>query len=482
VTVADADGHQASDERWVRVDSSGAASVPVQVTDSVTRQPLSGLSIHASTILYDWRDRFGTAVSGEDGKAQLHLESLSQAAASYSVSIPPQVLNGILYASPPVQMKLDPGATSHSLITLSASAQEGQMAGSLVSDDSSASLDGLKVWAIQLPAGPVYQTSLTRQATFSFDPIPVSQYVVTPDLTSLAVHGLSASARNVDLMDSPVAKISFALGKSRPLVGKVLDGEGNSVAFAWIKFNGKAGAHTTDPTSGQFLITDLPSDVSFVTISAPGYYSQSRHVSSDQKSLDFQLVPKPETRRVVWGDGQVVIPPEASTTINGLDISLNNGWLWGKSGASQPLAIHLSGVDVNISNGKFALENVAGQTGWLYLYQGKAKVTFIGGQTPVEVGGGQMIALVESAKPLQMDQTVALSLHPALTESPVPEVVQPSLRARVENWLEKVGIGAAQTITFITYILSLVALFTIPLFVLFWINKRRKTSDSQEHR
>lgn len=84
-----------------------------------------------------------------------------------------------------------------------------------------------------------------------------------------------------------------------------------------------------------------------------------------------------------------------------------------------------------------------------------------------------MVALIEHANPIQMESTIATALHPASKESPVSETIEPLLSTRIQSWLVKAGIGAMQTVTFITYILSLVALLLIPLIVLFWYRKKR---------
>ena len=187
VTATAPDGKSASDERWLRIDTSGEVVIPVQVVDELTKKPLAGLKMQASTILYEWRDRFDSVVSDANGNAQLHLEALSQATTVYSISVHPEVYNGTLYTSrEPVQVTLEPGATSHPTVTLMALAQTGQITGSITGGDLPLTLAGTNVWAIQLPAGPVYQTRLTSQNTFAFNDIPVSKYLVLPDLMVLA--------------------------------------------------------------------------------------------------------------------------------------------------------------------------------------------------------------------------------------------------------------------------------------------------------
>ncbi len=473
VTATMPDGQQATDERWVRVDSSRDASLPVQVKDSQTGEPISGVSVAASTTLYAWRDRFGTAITGADGTAQLTLDDSSLVPLSYHVSIPPQVVNGVLYSGKPVDAKLQPGVSQAAPVTLYASAQRGSVSGTLAGASPASS--ATEIWAIQLPAGPAFDVVPGDKATFDFADLPVGTYLITPDLLQLAQQGLFAEPQQIDLMQSPQAVVTVPLREARSLTGSVSDDAGKPVAFSWLQVNGKGMAYPVDAAPGQFVITGLAHDASFITVNAPGYYSQSLHLGADQRSLSFRLVPEPNAQHLPWGTGQLVAPPETDAAISGSHVTLHNGWLWGSSG-SQPVVIDVAGTEITIASGDFALESAAGRTGWLYLRQGEASVLFSGAQAPVGLRGGQMIALLPSAAPLSMDQTVVLSLHSPLPESPVSEHLQPTLGARVQNWLEKAGIGTLQTITFITYFLSLVALITIPLLGLFWVNRRRRIS------
>ena len=474
VTVQDAAGNSASDERWVSVDTSGKASLPVRVVDAQTHAPIQGVSVSASTVLYEWRARYGTALSDSDGLASLELEALTQAPTSYQIVVPPQIINGVLYSSQPTQVELSPGATSHDMVTLTASAQTGQIVGSLTAPDT-ISLSGLQVKAVQLPAGPVYETMLSAQNSFTFDPLPVSQYLIAFDPASLAQKELAVSVASVDLIESPDASLSLNAAKSRPLVGTVTSESGDRVSFAWARIDDHGDSYFIDPATGGYLLTNLPRDANFITITAPGYYSQSQHISENQAALDIQLVPETETKKLSWGNGTITLPPETDASFQDLDVTLNSGWVWGKNNASQPLVIRAASAQIHLSDGEFAVERTPNHTAWLYLYQGQAQVQFASGQAPVEVRSGEMIALSEeSAQPLPLNTSTALALHPNLSEPPLPENIQPALGARIGNWLEKIGIGVAQTVTFITYIFSLASLLAIPLFMVFWIKKHRK--------
>ena len=480
VTAVTPEGEQASDQRWIRVDPSENVTVPVEVRDDATKAPLPGLSVQAATILYDWRNRFGQGTSDPKGNARLDLEMLSQAPTVYDLTIPPQVYNGQLYTSPqPFYLILKPGNGSYPAITLTAHAQTGQIDGSIMGKAPTAALQGINMWAIQLPAGPIFRTLLTPQAGFTFKTIPVGRYLVVPDPYALAAQGLYATGQDVDLFSSPQANLSISLAQSRSLAGKVTSRDGSSLPFAWVTVGNHGSANTVNPFSGGFMISNLAPASSLFTASAPGYYSQSQRVDPSNKSLDFKLLPRPDMSRLAWGEGQVYIPPETKASVVDQTINLEYGWVWGQGGSARPLAINVGGQAVSVTNGEFALEEPVQGTGWMYMYKGSAQVKFPGDPTPVKVGSGQMIALISGAKPILMEQAVTMALHPALKEAPVQEVIEPSLGARVQNWLVKAGIGAAQLMTFITYILSLVAIIAIPYLVLS-SKERRNRPDAQK--
>jgi hypothetical protein len=91
-----------------------------------------------------------------------------------------------------------------------------------------------------------------------------------------------------------------------------------------------------------------------------------------------------------------------------------------------------------------------------------------------------MIALLDGAKPIAMEESVAAGLHPPIDEISTPEIVKPSLLLQIENWLVKAGIGVAQTTTTITYFLSLTVLVGIPMIAIIWVKKKRQNSSSSK--
>lgn len=477
VTATAPDGQQATDSRWARVDASENVTLPVRVVDAETNESLAGLSVDASTILYEWRERFGSATSGTDGTAQLKLEVLSQAPTVYDLTIPPQALNGMLYFSPETTtVTLDPRAGELPTISLTAHAMKGRINGIFAAKDTA--LQNMNLWAIQLPVGPVYQASFTPQNTFAFEDIPVGPYLLTADVFALAEQDLSASPRYIDLFEAPETKVEIYPAAVKPFSGSVT-AEGQSfLPFAWVNVGDGEIIQPVDPSSGRFLIPNLPPESIFVTASAPGYYALPQGVSSSDQTLDFQLVPRPETQFISWNEGQVVLPPETKSSANGLEFELMYGWLWGQSDtAANPLQIHLPNMDVEIVSGRFALEYPAVGTGWLYVHQGEANVSGLDSQIQVQVRSGEMIALTGDANPIPMEPAIIMALYPALETPPVFETIEPTLTAKIQSWLTKAGIGVLQIITFITYILSLATLFLIILRSLFL---KRKSLPDQE--
>ncbi len=477
VTATAPDGARAFDERWARIDSSRNATVPLQVVDEETRIPLANLLVEASTILYEWRERYGSGTTDASGNIQLKLEQLSQAATVYEISIPPQILNGMLYTSTqPVTITLDPNESTHPTVLLTARAQKGQINGGFAP---SAALDHTSIWAVHLPGGPIHKTGLA-QGMFVFEDIPVGRYVLAPDSFALAEQNLYTSALSMDLFTATDKAASFSLHEGASISGHIVTKDGGFLPFAWINAGNSRYIRASDPVSGKYIFPVPGFETSFATASAPGYYAYSQSVTSLNENAGFQLNPRPETQFIQWGNGQIVLPPETRAVVNGSDFNLEYGWMWGVSSASlHAILINSAGMQIRMTNGQFALEAAADGTGWLYVYQGEATITDAGNQDPIQVKSGEMIALVRGANPFPMESAVAMALHPPLADPPIFEIVEPAFGAKLQNWLVQAGIGVMQIITFITYILSLVTLITILFHRLFL--KKKKWPPTEEN-
>lgn len=458
VTAVSPIGDQALDERWMTVDTSTKAQVPVQVIDNETGKVVPGLSVRAATILYEWRERYGIESSDEDGIARLFLEALSQSATRYEITVPPAPLNGYLYQSvEPVTLDIQPGSTAHQPITIYVHATTGKITGSLSGEQPPAPAD---VWAIQIPDGVSYKTSAI-DGIFRFDPLPVGSYkvLIDPSLEKLGYH---AEPVSVDLTRNPLAAIGVPLSRApaHSVFGRVNDRNGNPLPFGWIT---TSSTQTTqlNPFDGTFYFTGMdPSNVT-VFADAPGYYSQAQMVNVsevDNRSLDFSLVSKPGTIVLPWGDGRMVLPMETSHERDEGYISIKRGWLWGNNSKDDTITIQVVGTQIAMMQGTFALEYLPGQGGWFYLMAGEATMTSAdnGG---IQVRAGQMVALSDLYKriPVTFNPTAAAVLR-AEIHSPLQRTWEPTLSARIRDRLAQVGIGVAQIITFVTYILVLIVI------------------------
>ena len=477
VLVATApDGEQARDERWLNVDVSGSASIPVHVVDEAIGQPIPGLTVHADAVLYQWRDRYASQATDQDGNANFTLEALSQYQTVYKIYVPSTVLSGDLYASTePVKVTLPAGATSAQEVTLSVHRQTGEIIGTLNGMDK-ANLAKLSVWAIALPDGPAYHTIASTDGTFAFQDIPVHQYLIVPDAQTLQADGYRSTQETLDLTQTPSASLTLDLNRQTGVAGQVEDQNGTALPFAWLTLDGTDVAQPINPVSGQYTLSSLPAGSYQLSAVAPGYYAEKQRVDPSQAAnpLDFQLIPRPETKHVDWGGGSLTIPSDTSAQVNGLTISMDQGWLWGQGGADQPLDIQLPDAEISIPAGQFALERPVGQTAWFYLYAGTASVNLSGSSNPIFLETGQMVALEAGSVPLTIDATIANALHPKLDEAPVSQSSQPPLTVRLQNWLLRGGIGAAQIITFVTYFLALIALIGLLFSVIFWLIRGKR--------
>jgi WD40 repeat protein len=470
-------GEQARDERWLSVDVSRSVIVPVRVVDDVTGQPIGSLLVQASTILYEWRSRHASAVTNESGIAELELEALSQSPTTYKFYVPQKVLENKCYVSPdPVETTLPAGASSASTVTLSVHAQTSEIKGTIQTSTKGVNLNGLTIWSIDLSDISAYTTTISSNGSFAFEGLPASQYLVTADERSLAAQGYRTTGQLVDLNENPIANLPLSLIPSSILSGQVRGENGAPLPFAWITAGPGGVARPINPVSLRYRLSDPLSGPLTLVATAPGFYAQAKRVDPLQQisELDFELITRPETKRIPWGSGSVIFPPETIAEVNDLTLNLERGWLWGQGGANRPLIIRLHSAEIAIQNGRFALEERAEQTPWLYLFEGNADIRFLSDEEErVHLQKGQMIALTDGASPMDNNETIASAFHPVISEPPISQIMQPPLITRAKSWLSNIGIGTAQVVTFITYIVELIALIIIPTYMLFWVLKRK---------
>ena len=117
-----------------------------------------------------------------------------------------------------------------------------------------------------------------------------------PIFSRLAKQNLSAPARQIDLFARLKQQIEISPVAAKPLSGSVGVEGGKFLPFAWVEVGDREIIQAVDPSSGEFLIPNLPPETDFITASAPGYYALPQGISISDAALEFQLVPRPETQ------------------------------------------------------------------------------------------------------------------------------------------------------------------------------------------
>lgn len=232
VTATLSNGEQAWDERWITVDTSGKVKLKVQVIDEETGLSVPHLPVHASTILYEWRNQYSNQVTNLEGVAELTLEALSQSPTKYEILVPPSSLRGYLYESvEPIFLELPQGALSYEPVTIHVKKLRGQIHGRI----SGAELpELLEIWAVHLPDGTFQKTSVENNI-FNFDELPSGEYYVFID-PAVAQIGYQADLLHVDLTKEARASVNIELIETSTsmIVGQAYDENGIFVPFGWI--------------------------------------------------------------------------------------------------------------------------------------------------------------------------------------------------------------------------------------------------------
>lgn len=480
ITATDPAGNTATLERSIVVDLSDYATVPVQavLADDPDRV-IEGVRVSASTRMYLWRARYGLGMTGSDGMAAVRVEALSQAPTRYVFRVDPTIVDGVLYRGiDSVEITLPPGAISAQPVMLQLAASKGQISGAL-SAATDVPFAALKVRAIHLPDGASHEAQPSGQGVYAFHDLPIGQYQIALDADTLAAHGCAAGNLIVDLAASPTTSFDLTLKPltGRSLHGTVTDAQGAPLPFAWVTVVDGALTQGVSPESGAYALHGVADETRTIVTSAPGYYSRADAIAPDAlETLDIALARRPDTKRLAWGDGEILIPPESEADVADGHIAFERGWLWGQGGESQPLIVETVAANIMIHRGHFAIEQSAGRTGWFYLFEGEAMITAADSDS-VNMQRGAMLALVAGArlKPVPLDPNVLAALRPS-GSVPISEVWESTVEARIRDGLAQVGIGAAQAITFIAYSLVILLLVVAPLVAVIWQVKRRAHS------
>ena len=179
---------------------------------------------------------------------------------------------------------------------------------------------------------------------------------------------------------------------------------------------------------------------------------------------------------------EIIVPPDSRVSIENQQIKLEYGWLWGNSGNDRPLTIRVADAEIVLPQGKFAIEYLPPSSpGWLYVWIGAATVRSYRNLEPLNVRAGEMVAMIEQSRwsAVPIDATVIAKLQTD-NVSPIEPVWESTLEAQLRDRLAQMGIGAVQTITFVTYSAVLVLLIGLPLGALWYWRRKITRSDDKK--
>jgi len=454
LTATGPTGTQAIAERNLFVDRGGAAELPVVVEAGDGEAP-AGVPVQAAARFYGWRTRYFSAETDAAGRAGLSLEALALQPASYVLSIPPVVVDGVYYSSPEsLNVTVLPGADRLTPVTLLAHASRGEIVGR-VNESSDASSTAL---AVELTTGAAHRAPVTG-GSFTFTDLPVTKYLLTTE-----TEGWLTPPQSLDLTSAPRAEVALTTTPSVSRNGIVRAPDGSPLPFAWATVEGTGLTSAALPTSGEFALLGLPEGARALSVSAPGYWSQIAPLAGEE-TLDVTLTPRPETKTVPWGAGAITLPAGTNAALADGRINFTRGWLWGRGQGE--FSIETQQGIVTVSDGAFALEALPGRSSWLYLMEGAASLTPTGGES-LALGAGEMVAFgkgVSAPLPVPLDPSALRALRFGVG-SPLEFQSEPTASARLRDGLARLGIGAAQAVALFTYAAAVLAVIGVPLLLL----------------
>jgi hypothetical protein len=464
-TATTENGQGVTAEKHITVDRSQYASIPVVVYldegagAPIEAVPLKGIPVQAETRLYEWRGRrFGT-VTDAGGLAELRVEALSQRDTHYLISVPPTLIDNVLYQSAEiVDIILPPGVVQTEPVAIEIRVEQGSINGSISSTAGQSGL-GYEVLAIALPNGSIYREPLQEDNTFFFTGLPLGEYMVALDAGEGAVKGFKTQPVIVDLIQSSATDISLSVEPSTETTyhGRLVDELGMAIPFAWLHGDGSTQVAQVSPLDGSFEIAGNDDGATSVNITSPGFWSQSVDLGEMAGgSTEVTLKQRSDLQVIAWGDGQIVVPEVSVVNDNDGSLSLVRGWIWGRNLSPELFSLNMEGASLDLETGEFALEYAPGEASWLYVTGGRATFTTREG-SEVEIEAGQMMAFGDGV-PTPSPVTAVATIVDLLRDGRKPTTAllyeeEPSTTQKVEDTFSSALRNISQAIVAITYIL-----------------------------
>ncbi len=484
VTAIAADGAQAVVHRHIIVDKSGFADLPVSVAgaDAAIRD-LAGIPVVATTEFpvtasqsTSVQTREFSARTDADGRVHMQVESLATADLHYQVYVPPTVHGNTLVSSEAVSLTVPANTLEAGPVEIQINAAKTQLSGAVKPTAGAGS-----VYAVSQTDGRVYAAVAgPATGTYGFSQLPIDRYLVgVVDAPSGA--NVLSNVSSIDLAAAPQAQLDLR-GEPAPVTsvrGVVLGSAGRPLPFAWITDQATGSTVRANPANGEFTLPLDSSGAHTLNVLAPGYWSKAEVVpSSDGAPAEFTLDLRPDSRQLTLdGNGWVVVPQESTVDESGVTLMLYDGWIWGHTGS----AAYTFGTPANsitVEPGTdFAVEHPAYRTAWLYIRSGQASVMAASRTERVLVSAGEMFKLATdtapvAAQPVPVDP-VAFALLQAGVRKPLDFKIEPGLISTLSTGLARLGIGAAQILTLVTYFLAPASVLVALAIIIAWLIRRR---------
>lgn len=479
VTAEDGRGRKTSAERHIIVDGSIRATIPVRVVHQERpEQGLSGIPVQASTWIYLWRARHYSVASEASGYAPLTAEVLSEAPTHYMLRVDPVVVDGVYYEGVvPAKVDFSPGERSTAAVTLEVISKSGSIEGRLIGTQVGIPPEeGLTIWAVAPDKGYCVASHIDATGQFQFRDLPIDNYLLALDPAELAERSLTSDTVSVDLTRSPAAKTEIPVSTVNGASVRVtVVGEEGPLPFAWLSLPEADIVNNVYPGSGEGYLVGIARGRQPIVVMAPGYYSAAETLSvgmDEKEGMTVKLARQPDSTSIPWGSGTVFVPAESRAELTDRGIRLEQGWLWGSGGNAHAAPLLVGDVEVRMNEGSFALEALAGRPPIFYLISGSADLVGRSRVEPVRVSGGQMVSL-ETLKAMPLS-TAAVTAGEVIAARPPDATWQPGPGARLRAQLVLLGIGSAQVVTFITYILGALSVVGGPILLVFLLIRRRK--------
>ncbi|MEJ2013353.1 MAG: hypothetical protein P8X64_14150 [Anaerolineales bacterium] len=477
VTATDPQGRMAISERSIIVDRSAYTSVPVKVVAADDPgHTMPGITIEASTWIYEWRARHAYARTDETGITYLNLEALSQAPTRYIVKAQSSVQDGVFYEDAgALELTIPAGSEINGPVVVEVRRALELISGRIRFLNSRVPLP-LTMWAVRVWDESLYQTSVDLYGRFRFSNMPLGRYILTADPAVLAELGWRTDQQVVELTSSSKEDIvltATAMEGTR-VEGQLIDSNGSIIPFGRVTVQDSSVGADILPSTARWSLYDAPGIPFTLIATAPGYLPANFEVDPDSRSTNMlALEPSPETQLLEWGPGSVTIPAGTQTALkNGL-IQLSHGWIWGTDGGDAPLKVQLPNADITIYGGSFALEVVPGKINRLFIDKGHAEIVSRASGFKSEVSAGEMIDLTNPDRSIPVLQNAIVDQAiQAEYGIEIPRAYDPGAVTQQKTGVQTI----AGIITLITYYLIFLILGALPLILIYWLIRRRMGS------